>query len=129
MTNDGEAPVVLGESEVMDEVRNSKGSSVESLQSSFSSWNAEEKPLEELRRRGPQGGDGCVDLRCICSKGRHQQDLQSEGERTRPERGLGIPGLCRNRRFSAAGLSFSGEEFRRPGGVSSENRKGSRGRR
>jgi hypothetical protein len=46
VTNDGEAPVVLGESEVVDEVWNSKGSSVASSQSSFSSWNAEEKPLE-----------------------------------------------------------------------------------
>jgi hypothetical protein len=51
MTNDSEAPVVLGESEVVDEVRNSKGGFVVSSQSCFSSWNAEEKPLEELRRR------------------------------------------------------------------------------
>jgi hypothetical protein len=33
----------------MDEVQNSEGSSVASTESSSSSWNAEEKPLEELQ--------------------------------------------------------------------------------
>jgi hypothetical protein len=44
----GCAPVASGDGGDVDEVQNGEGSSVASTESSSSSWNAEEKPLEEL---------------------------------------------------------------------------------
>jgi hypothetical protein len=38
--------------------------------------------------------------------------------------GLGIPGLCRNRWFSAAGTADSGEQFRQPRGAIWWERRG-----
>jgi hypothetical protein len=43
--------------------------------------------------------------------------------------GLGIPGLCRNRRFSAAGTAGSGEQSRGGQTTNSGGSKGGRGRR
>jgi hypothetical protein len=45
----GDAPMVLGGDGDQDEMQNGEGSSVASMESGSPSWNAEEKPLEELQ--------------------------------------------------------------------------------
>jgi hypothetical protein len=47
--NVGDAPMVLGGDGDQDKMQNGEGSSVASTELSSPSWNAEEKPLEELQ--------------------------------------------------------------------------------
>jgi hypothetical protein len=117
----GDNAVALGDGGVDDETQQATRIPMAMTMGSIAS---RRRRWGRLEGEAASGDDGCVDLWCVCSKGRHQQDLQSEEERTRPERGLGIPGLCRNRRFTAVGTADSGEQFRQPGGAIRRERRG-----
>jgi hypothetical protein len=53
---------------------------------------------------------------------------RGEGRRKRPEGGLEVPWLGRNRRITVADARFSGEPFLRPGGGLSGGKDGRRKR-
>jgi hypothetical protein len=89
------------------------------LAASIASSYRVETRLEELRQRWPfvlnQGIDS---LRDLVEEG-HQRNLQSEGGRTRLERGRRMTKPPRDRVNLSADMVDSGEQFEQPGGASS----------
>jgi hypothetical protein len=128
MTNNGEAPVVLGESEVMDEVRNSKGVL----------WRPRNHAsLPGMPRRSRWRSSGGGELRVVISgvgsvrnstRRGYQKVRWIKVKEGRPERRWGVPLARRIRRISVAVTVDSGEEFRQPGGNSEGKGRGRRRR-
>jgi hypothetical protein len=86
-----------------------------------------ETRLEELPSFVASIEGGTIYLLRVWSREGHQQNLQSKGGRTRPDRGRRMTRPHRDRMNLFADMADSGEQFERPGGASgSGKRRGDR---
>jgi hypothetical protein len=118
----GDAPVISGDAGVHDAMRLGEASSKASSRSSFSSWSGREAGLVVLT--APACFGRCRVLQDK-AKGKYVYVRQIKGSPGVSRRDGVVTLLRRNRRFTAAGLCFSGEQFRQPGGAIRRERRGS----